>query len=341
MKKKTCAFFLPDLPKRALVVGGGYIAVEFAQIFTAFFLPDLPKRALVVGGGYIAVEFAQIFSGYGSKVTQLYRGDNWLRGFDDDVRTHLKTEYDRQGIDVRFNMNVSKLEKLPSGALKATLTDGSEMECDICMFATGPVSHCDICMFATGRNPRTEGLGCEKAGVKLDANGAVIVAEGFETSAPSVYAIGDVVDRICLTPVALAEGHCLADTLFGGKPRKTDYSDVPTAVFSNPPIGTVGPTEAECRKLYGNVHVYRSVFRGMKHTLTGSQEKTLMKLIIHPETDKVLAVHMIGDNAGETIQLAGVCIKAGATKEHFDSTIGVHPTSAEEFVTMRTRVPDA
>mmetsp|Transcript_33104 Transcript_33104/g.78444 ORF Transcript_33104/g.78444 Transcript_33104/m.78444 type:complete len:456 (+) Transcript_33104:53-1420(+) len=310
--------FVPEFP-------GSELAITSNE---AFFLPDLPKRALVVGGGYIAVEFAQIFSGYGSKVTQLYRGDNWLRGFDDDVRTHLKTEYDRQGIDVRFNMNVSKLEKLPSGALKATLTDGSEMECD-------------ICMFATGRNPRTEGLGCEKAGVKLDANGAVIVAEGFETSAPSVYAIGDVVDRICLTPVALAEGHCLADTLFGGKPRKTDYSDVPTAVFSNPPIGTVGPTEAECRKLYGNVHVYKSVFRGMKHTLTGSQEKTLMKLIIHPETDKVLAVHMIGDNAGETIQLAGVCIKAGATKEHFDSTIGVHPTSAEEFVTMRTRVPDA
>mgnify|MGYP003924128027 CR=1 FL=1 len=262
------------------------------------------------------------------QVTQLYRGDLWLRGFDQDVRTHLKTEYDRQGIDVRFKTNVTRLDKNADGSLTATLTDGSTIECD-------------VCMFATGRKPRTEGLGCEKAGVKLDADGAVVVSEAFETLAPSVYAIGDVINRIQLTPIALAEGHCLADTLFGNKPRKTDYSDVPTAVFSNPPIGTVGPTEEECRKKYGNVHIYRAVFRGMKHTLTQKQEKTLMKLIVHPETDKVLAVHMCGDNAGETIQLAGVCIKAGATKAHFDATIGVHPTAAEEFVTMRTRVPDA
>lgn len=306
--------FIPEFPGKEL----GITSNE------AFFLPELPKRALIVGGGYIAVEFANIFSGYGSKVTQIYRGDLWLRGFDDDLRTHLKTQYDEQGIDVRFNCNVAKLEKTPTGTL-ATLTDGSTLEVD-CV------------MFATGRAPRTENLGLEKAGVKIDERGAVIVDEALRTNVEHIYACGDVVDKICLTPVAIAEGHCLADTLFGGKPRKTDYSDVPTAVFSNPNIGTCGPTETEARKLYGEVDIYRTSFRGMKHTLTGRQEKMMMKLIVDPKTDKVVALHMCGDAAGEVIQLAGVAIKAGATKAHFDSTIGVHPTAAEELVTMRSKV---
>lgn len=279
---------------------------------------------IVVGGGYIAVEFAAIFHGYGSKVTQLYRGDLWLRGFDNDVRTFLQTEYETAGIDVKFNSNIASIEKV-DGGLKATLEDGSVMEAD-------------VIMFATGRVPRTKNLGLDKAGVEMDSKGAIKVNDAYETNVPSVYAVGDVIDRIQLTPVALAEGHCLADTLFGGKPRKADYSDVPTAVFSQPPIGTVGLTEEEARKQYGEVDIYRTSFRAMKHTISGRQEKTLMKLIVHPETDKVLGVHMCGADAGEIIQLAGVALKAGSTKADWDSTIGVHPTSAEEFVTMRTKV---
>jgi glutathione reductase (NADPH) len=259
-------------------------------------------------------------------VTQLYRGDLWLRGFDMDVRNHLVTEYKTQGIDLKFNTNIAKMEKV-AGGIKVTYEDGSTQEAD-------------VVMYATGRIPRTKDLNCEAVGVKLDGNGAIIVDDGFQTSVPSIYAVGDVINRIQLTPIALAEGHCLADTLFGGKPRKTDYSDVPTAVFSNPPIGTVGLTEEDARAKYKNVHIYRANFRGMKHTISGRMEKTLMKLVVDADTDKVLGVHMVGDAAGEVIQLAGVAIKAGVTKADFDNTIGVHPTAAEEFCTMRTRVPD-
>jgi len=309
----------PMMPK----VEGGELAITSNE---AFFLEERPNRVIVVGGGYIAIEFAGIFKGYGAEVTQLYRGDLWLRGFDQDVRTHLVTEYENQGVDLKFNTNIAKMEKV-AGGIKVTYEDGSTQETD-------------IVMYATGRIPRTKNLNCEAAGVKLDKNGAIIVDEGFQTSVPSIYAVGDVINRIQLTPIALAEGHCLADTLFGGKPRKTDYSDVPTAVFSNPPIGTVGLNEEEARAKYKNVHIYRSTFRGMKHTITGRAEKALMKLIVDADTDKILGVHMVGDAAGEVIQLAGVAVKAGVTKEHFDSTIGVHPTAAEEFCTMRTRVPD-
>jgi glutathione reductase (NADPH) len=321
--------------KILVAVGGWPMVPEFPgsenviSSNEAFFLPECPKRVIVVGGGYIAIEFAAIFNGYGSKVTQLYRGDMWLRGFDMDVRKHLIPEYETIGVDVKFNANIAKIDKQGDGSLKATLEDGSTLEAD-------------VIMYATGRVPRTKGLGCEEAGVKLDKNGAIIVDEGFQTSVPSIYAVGDVINRIQLTPVALAEGHCLADTIFGNKPRKTDYSDVPTAVFSQPPVGTVGLTEEQAREKHGNdkIHIYRTSFRAMKHTISGRQEKTLMKLVVHAETDKVLGVHMVGDAAGEIIQLAGVCIKAGTTKAHWDSTIGVHPTSAEEFVTLRTRVPD-
>jgi len=307
--------FVPDIPGKEL----GITSNE------AFYLPERPKRVLIVGGGYIAVEFAGIFHGYGAEVIQIYRGENWLRGFDSDLRSHLETEYRRQGIDLRFNTNCTKMEKNAAGGITCTLTDGSTLDVD-------------VAMFATGRKPRTAELNCAAAGVKMDKDGSIMVDEAFRTDAPSVYAIGDVINRMQLTPVALAEGHCLSDTLFGGKPRKTDYSDVPTAVFSHPNIGTVGLTEEEARKQHGDVHIYRSTFRAMKHTLTKKEEKTLMKLIVHPTTNKVLGVHMCGDAAGEIIQFAGICLKAGATKEHFDSTIGVHPTSAEEFVTMRSRV---
>lgn len=305
-------------------VEGGELAITSNE---AFFLEERPNRVIVVGGGYIAIEFAGIFAGYGSQTTQIYRGDLWLRGFDKDVREHLVTEYKNQGVDLKFNTNIAKMEKVADG-IKVTYEDGSTQEAD-------------VVMYATGRIPRTKNLDCQAAGVELDSSGAIIVDEGFQTSVPSIYAVGDVINRIQLTPIALAEGHALADTLYGGKPRKTDYSDVPTAVFSNPPIGTVGLTEEEARAKHKNVHVYRSSFRGMKHTLTGRLEKTLMKLIVNADDDKILGIHMVGDAAGEVIQLAGVAIKAGVTKENFDSTIGVHPTSAEEFCTMRTRVPDA
>merc|ERR1719163_228600 len=310
----------PMMPK----VDGGELAITSNE---AFFLDERPNRVVVVGGGYIAIEFANIFKGYGADVTQIYRGDLWLRGFDGDVRQHLVTEYKEQGINLKFNTNIQKMEKNADGSIKVTYEDGSTQETD-------------IVMYATGRVPRTKDLGCEAAGVKMDSNGAIIVDEGFQTSVPSIYAVGDVINRIQLTPIALAEGHCLADTLFGGKPRKTDYSDVPTAVFSNPPIGTVGLTEEEARAKHKNVHIYRSSFRGMKHTITGRQEKTLMKLVVNADDDKILGVHMVGDAAGEVIQLAGVAMKAGCTKADFDGTIGVHPTAAEEFCTMRTRVPD-
>lgn len=309
----------PMMPK----VDGGELAISSNEIF---FLDERPNRIIVVGGGYIAIEFAGIFKGYGADVTQVYRGDMWLRGFDMDVRKHLVTEYEQQGINLKFNSNIAKLEKVDTG-IKVTYEDGSTQEAD-------------VVMYATGRVPRTKNLNCEAVGVKLDANGAIIVDEGFQTSVPSIYAVGDVINRIQLTPIALAEGHCLADTLFGGKPRKTDYSDVPTAVFSNPPIGTVGLSEEDARAKYKNVHIYRSSFRAMKHTITGRQEKTLMKLIVDADTDKILGIHMVGDAAGEVIQLAGVAVKAGVTKADFDNTIGVHPTAAEEFCTMRTRVPD-
>jgi glutathione reductase (NADPH) len=309
----------PMMPK----VEGGELAMTSNEIF---FLDERPERIIVVGGGYIAIEFAGIFAGYGSQVTQVVRGDMWLRGFDQDVREHLVPEYKEQGVDLKFNTNIAKMEKV-DGGIKVTYEDGSTQETD-------------VVMYATGRVPRTKNLNCEAAGVKLNDDGAIIVDEGFQTSVPSIYAVGDVINRIQLTPIALAEGHCLADTLFGGKPRKTDYSDVPTAVFSNPPIGTVGLTEEEARAKYTNVHIYRSSFRGMKHTITGRTEKTLMKLIVDADTDKILGIHMVGDAAGEVIQLAGVAVKAGVTKANFDQTIGVHPTAAEEFCTMRTRVPD-
>mmetsp|Transcript_54335 Transcript_54335/g.132780 ORF Transcript_54335/g.132780 Transcript_54335/m.132780 type:complete len:453 (-) Transcript_54335:1-1359(-) len=307
--------YVPDIPGKEL----GITSNE------AFYLKERPNKVLIVGGGYIAVEFAGIFKGYGADVTQIYRSDLWLRGFDQDLRTHLKEEYTKAGIDVRFNINCTKLEKNASGGITATLTDGTTMDCD-------------VAFFATGRKPRTSELCCDKAGVKLEQDGSVIVNEAFETSVPHIYSIGDVINRMQLTPIALAEGHCLADTLFGGKPRKTDYTDVPTAVFSIPNIGTVGLTEEEARKQYGEVDIYRTTFRGMKHTLSKKDEKTLMKLIVHPTNRKVLGVHMCGDSAGEIIQFAGICLKCGATKEHFDQTIGVHPTSAEEFVTMRSKV---
>ena len=290
----------------------------------AFFLPELPKRVVVVGGGYIAVEFTGIFHGLGSDVTQLYRGPLFLRGFDDDARNFLADEMLKKDIDLRFDTDITAIEKTEQG-LKVSLNDDSTIECD-CV------------MYATGRKPLTENLGLEACGVAQQKSGAIIVNEKYQTNVPSIYAIGDVTDRVNLTPVALAEGMSLAWDLYSKDRKDVDYEFIPSAVFSQPNIGTVGYTEAEAREKFTNVTIYRSSFTPLKHTISGNPEKTLMKLIVEDASDRVVGVHMVGPEAGETIQGIAVALKAGATKATFDATIGIHPTAAEEFVTMREPV---
>jgi glutathione reductase (NADPH) len=290
-----------------------------------FFLNDLPKRVIVGGGGYIAVELAGVLNGLGGKVTQLYRGPMFLRGFDDDVRTFLAAEIRKKGIDLRMNTIIDRVDKNDDGTLTASLSDGTVMEAD-------------AILMAIGRTPKTAGLGLEEVGVDLAANGAIKVNDAFQTSVPSIYALGDVIDRVALTPVAIAEGMVFAHNTYGRGGREMDYRDIPTAVFSQPPIGTIGLTEAEAREAFNEIDVYKSDFRPMKHTLSGSDERSLMKLIVDRESDRVVGLHMVGPEAGEIAQGFGVAFKAGATKADFDDTIGIHPTAAEEFTTMREPV---
>ncbi len=304
----------PDVP-------GAELGVTSNEVF---YLDTLPRRAVIVGGGYIAVEFAGIFHGLGVDVTQLHRGPLFLRGFDDDVRRHLAEQMQGRGIDLRFDSNVTALAKARSG-LRATLTDGSQLEAD-------------LVLFATGRHPNSAGLGLEEVGVELGPDGAIRVDAYSQTSVPSIWAIGDVTNRLNLTPVALHEGVCLSETLFGKAPRSPVHDDVPAAVFSQPPVGTVGLTEAAARQRYGEIDVYRTTFRALKHTLTHGHERTLMKLVVDRKSDRVVGLHMVGSEAGEIVQGFAVAIKAGATKADFDATLGIHPTAAEEFVTMRTAV---
>jgi glutathione reductase (NADPH) len=292
----------------------------------AFFLKELPKRVLVVGGGYIAVEFAGIFHGLGANTTLLYRGDLFLRGFDGSVRKHLQEELTKRGLDLQFNADIARIDKQADGSLKATLKDGRELEAD-CIF------------YATGRRPMLDNLGLENTDVQLTDKGFIKVDDQYQTTEPSILALGDVIGRVQLTPVALAEGMAVARRLF--KPeqyRPVDYKMIPTAVFSLPNIGTVGLTEEEAREAGHDVVIFESRFRPMKLTLTECQEKTLMKLVVDGKTDKVLGCHMVGPDAGEIVQGLAIALKAGATKRDFDDTIGVHPTAAEEFVTMRTPV---
>ena len=293
----------------------------------AFYLDEFPKHVVIEGGGYIAVEFAGIFKGLGAEVTLVYRGEMFMRGFDDDIRAHLKAEMEAQGIQLRFNTIFAKVEKTDQG-YRVHLSDGSTIDTD-CV------------MSAIGRKPKVTGLGLEEAGVELKENGAVIVDDYFQTCVPSIYAIGDIIDRFQLTPVALAEGTALAKTLYQGTPTKVNYDNIPTAVFSQPPIGTVGLTEAEARKEYDDVSIFKSSFRALKNTLSGRAEQTLMKMIVDTKSDKVVGVHMVGPDSGEIIQGIGIALKAGATKAVFDSTIGIHPTAAEEFVTMREPAAEA
>ncbi len=286
-------------------------------------LPKLPKHIVIGGGGYIAVEFAGIFHGLGAEVTLLYRGEEILRGFDMDLRKALHAEYERKGIRVRCGVTPERIEKAGEG-VKVTLTDGS-------------VIQADAIMAATGRVPNTANLGLEAAGVALDKHGAVVVDEYSATAVPGIHAVGDVTNRLNLTPVAIREGHAFADTVFGAKPTRVDHTDVPTAVFTTPEMGTVGLTEAAARKEYGDVHIYKTSFRPMRHTLSGRQERMLMKLVVDAATDRVLGVHILGPDAGEMAQLAGIAVKLRATKAQFDATVAVHPTAAEELVTMRTK----
>ncbi|RYJ63351.1 glutathione-disulfide reductase [Pseudomonas songnenensis] len=290
----------------------------------AFYLESLPRRVLVVGGGYIAVEFASIFHGCGAETKLLYRGELFLRGFDGSLRDHLKDEMIKKGVDLQFNADIVHIDKQADGSLLATLEDGRTLEAD-CIF------------YATGRRPMLDNLGLEQAGVALDARGFIAVDDEYRTSVSSILAIGDVIGRIQLTPVALAEGMAVARRLF--KPeqyRKVDYATIPTAVFSLPNMATVGLTEEEAREKGYQVTIFESRFRPMKLTMTDSLERSLMKLVVDAKTDRVLGCHMAGPEAGEIIQGLAVALKAGATKQVFDETMGIHPTAAEEFVTMRT-----
>ena len=290
----------------------------------AFHLDTLPERIAVYGGGYVAVEFAGIFNGLGAEVTQIYRGPQILRGFDDDVRDTLAGELVKKGIELRVETLIDRIEKRGSG-LVLHLSDGSTHETD-------------LVMAATGRKPNTENLGLTAAGVEVNDKGAVKVDATSRSSQPNIYALGDVTDRINLTPVAIAEAMAFVDTVYRGRPRAMDHANVPSAVFSQPPVGTVGLTEAQARERHGALDIYRSTFRPLKHTLSGRDEKTMVKLIVERASRKVLGAHMVGLDAPEIIQGVAIAIKAGATKEVFDSTVGIHPTAAEEFVTLREPV---
>jgi glutathione reductase (NADPH) len=287
----------------------------------AFHLSELPRRILIQGGGYVALEFATIFAGLGAEVTIVYRGDNVLRGFDDDVRAHLRVELEKRGITIVTGKTVRAVQRTDD-EYAARLSDDSTREVD-------------KVMFAIGRHPNVSGLGLEAAGVRLAANGGIEVDEFSRTSVPHIYAVGDVTNRVNLTPVAIREGHLFADSVFGGKPTSVDHTDVPTAVFSEPEVGVVGLTEAEACDRFGKVDVYKTSFRPLKATLAGRDTRMFMKLVVDGTTDQVVGCHVVGPDAGEMIQLLGIAVKMKATKADFDATMAVHPTAAEELVTMR------
>jgi len=289
----------------------------------AFHLAELPRRVVVVGGGYIAVEFASIFNGLGVETTLIYRRKSLLRSFDTDLGRFLGEQMAAKGMKIRYDCNITAITR--NGALRSVLTDGTLLDSD-------------GIMLATGRAPNTAGLGLEGAGVKLGANGAVIVDEHYQSSVASIHAIGDVTDRMLLTPVALAEGMVVADHLFNKGRRRMSYENVATTIFSHPNVGTVGWSEEEARAKGLDIAIYRSTFTPLKHTLTGRAEKSLMKLVVDRKSDRVLGVHMVGPEAGEVIQGFAVALNCGATKSQLDATIGIHPTLAEEFVTMREPV---
>jgi len=307
-------------PDRALDIPGGQLAISSNEIFD---LKEFPRRLLIVGGGYIAVEFASVFARLGANVTQVMRASNVLRGFEDDLREGLREEMQHAGISFRFECLPTTIERL-GGALRVTMSKGQALEVD-------------QVLVATGRRPNTRGLALEACGVALDAKGAVKVDEWSATNVASIHAVGDVTDRINLTPVAIREGQTFADHVFGGKPARADHENVASAVFTTPEIGTIGLTEAQARARFDIVDIYRSSFRPMKSTLSGRTDRMIMKLVVDGENERVLGAHILGHDAGEMVQLLGIAIKMGATKADFDATMAVHPTAAEELVTMRVR----
>jgi glutathione reductase (NADPH) len=302
---------------------GAELTVTSNEIFD---LPEFPGRIVIEGGGYVASEFAGVFNGLGARTTQLYRGELFLRGFDGEVRAYVAAAMRARGVDLRFGAGIAAVARR-GGALAVTLKDGAEIEAD-------------AVLLALGRRPNTAGLGLEEAGVRLTPNGAVAVDAYSQSSIPSIYAVGDVTDRLALTPVAIREGAAFAATVFEGRPTRADHSDVATAVFTQPEIGTVGAAEEDARA-QGPVEIYRALFRPMANILAGRDERTLMKLVVAQESRRVLGVHLVGPASAEMIQLAGVAVKMGATKDDFDRTVAVHPTAAEELVLMREPVAAA
>ena len=302
---------VPDIPGKKYIISSN----------EAFFLESLPKKIIIVGGGYIAVEFAGIFNGLGVETTLIHRGSLFLRGFDQDLRSMLAEEMQKKEIKIIFNVNVKNIDKTDK-QLVAYFEDGTQLEAD-------------QIMYATGRKPMTENLGLENVGIEINKKNAIKINDDYQTNIPSIYAIGDVTDRINLTPVALAEGMALAKRFFANEKKIVNYSDIPTCVFSQPSLGTVGLTEEQARKKYVDIDIYKSRFTPMKYSLSDNNEKTMMKMIVEKKTNRVIGVHMIGPDAGEIIQGIGIAMKAGASKQDFDSTIGIHPTAAEEFVSMR------
>lgn len=316
--------------KRIIIATGGtpnIPNVDYADLLISsdeiFDLPKFPQRLLVVGAGYIALEFACIFQGLGSQVQVSYRGDLIMRSFDDDVRRFLDQEMRKQGIDIHYQSQVTNVVRQPDQSLLVTFLDGTQTEVD-------------QVLMAIGRKPRLTGIGLEKLGIKTTAQGTIAVNQKFQTNIDSVYALGDVTGGIELTPVALAEAMTLVNHWYGDGTKTMEYDLVPTAVFTQPNIGTIGLTEEQALKKHGKITIYRSDFKPMKHTLSGSDERSFMKLIVDAITDRVIGLHIVGEGAGEMLQGFAVAIKAGATKADFDATIGIHPTSAEELVTMRT-----
>ncbi|HTT46739.1 MAG TPA: glutathione-disulfide reductase [Pseudolabrys sp.] len=289
----------------------------------AFHLKDLPKRIVIQGGGYIAVEFACIFAGLGSEVTLIYRGENILRGFDDDIRDHLRNEMRGRGITVTCGHTVAAIERA-GDEFVTRLSDNSTIASD-------------KVMFAIGRRPNVIGLGIENLGVRIHEHGGIAVDDYSRTSVPNIYAVGDVTNRVNLTPVAIREGHSFAETVFGGKPTPVDHANVPTAVFSEPELGVIGLTERQARERLAKVDIYKTSFRPMKATLSGRATRVFMKLVVDGVSDRVVGCHIAGPDAGELIQVIGIAVKMGATKADFDATIAVHPTAAEELVTMREK----
>jgi glutathione reductase (NADPH) len=289
----------------------------------AFHLKELPRRIVIQGGGYIAVEFANIFAGLGSEVTLVYRGENILRGFDDDIREHLRSEMRERGITVTCGRTVDAIERAGDESV-TRLSDGSAITSD-------------TVMFAVGRRPNVMGLGLEKLGVRIHEHGGIDVDDYSQTSVSHIYAVGDVTNRVNLTPVAIREGHAFADTVFGGRPTPVDHANVPTAVFSEPELGVIGLSERQAREQLAVVDIYKTSFRAMKAHLSGRATRVFMKLVVDGTTDRVVGCHIAGPDAGELIQVIGVAVKMGATKADFDATIAVHPTAAEELVTMREK----